>query len=205
MSESSAELADRVLAQRVLAVVRSTDAATALRNARAALDAGLRSIEVTFTTPDATGVIAQLVRDYPDAIIGAGTVLDVLSAQQAMAAGARFFVSPHVAPDVVEFAVANGLPAYPGAGTVTEVISAMRSGAAAVKVFPASAIGPSFIRDTLGPLPDAKLVPTGGIAVGDAPAWIEAGAVAVGLGSGLTKGEPAEVADRVRALLAAVA
>jgi 2-dehydro-3-deoxyphosphogluconate aldolase/(4S)-4-hydroxy-2-oxoglutarate aldolase len=193
---------EAVLAQRVVAVVRSPDARTALANARAALDAGIRTLEIALTTPGTLDVVTALVAEDRDAIIGVGTVLDIGDARDALDAGATFLVCPHTDPGLVAFAVEREVPILPGAGTVTEIITALRAGAKAVKIFPAAAIGTSFVRDALGPLPDALLVPTGGVTVQSAPDWLAAGAAAVGLGSGLTKGTPDDVASRVAALLA---
>jgi 2-dehydro-3-deoxyphosphogluconate aldolase/(4S)-4-hydroxy-2-oxoglutarate aldolase len=201
---SLAQIHQQVIAQRVMAIIRTGSQEQADAAARAAIEAGVRSIEVTFTTPGALAVIADLVRDYPDAVVGAGTVLDVAAAQSAVAAGARFLVSPHLDTELVGWAIAHDLPAYPGTATLTEIVTAVRAGAPAVKLFPASAYGPDFVRAVHGPLPDVQVMPTGGVTVATAADWIAAGAVAVGVGSELTRGDASEVAGRVRALLRAV-
>jgi 2-dehydro-3-deoxyphosphogluconate aldolase/(4S)-4-hydroxy-2-oxoglutarate aldolase len=132
-------------------------------------------------------------------------VLDAATAQRAVDAGARFVVSPTVEPEVLAVTAAAGVASLPGAMTPTEVLAAWRLGASAVKLFPASAVGPSFVRELHGPLPDVPIVPTGGISAADAAAYLEAGAVAVGIGGWLTgSGDPSIVRERARALAAAV-
>lgn len=198
---STPALTEQITRQKVIAIIRTGDPETALAQAVAVLDAGLLSVEVTFTTPDAMAVVRQLVRDYPTATVGAGTVLDVGQARAAIDGGARFLVSPHVADDVVAVGVEAGIACFPGAATATEILRAHRAGAAAVKLFPASAFGPSYLREIHAPLPQVPLIPTGGITVAAVPDWLAAGALAVGLGSGLTAGSSAEIRDRVAGLL----
>ena len=138
--------------------------------------------------------------------IGAGTVLSVEAARRAVDAGASFLVAPHLDAEVVAWAATRGMPMLPGAATPTEVLAAWRAGAAAVKVFPASVLGPAFLRELRGPFPDIPLQPTGGISVETAGAFIEAGAIAVGIGSWLfADRDPAVVTARARRATAAVA
>lgn len=139
-------------------------------------------------------------------VVGAGTVLALEAARRAVDAGASFLVAPHVDPDVVAWAAGRGIPMFPGAATPTEVLAAWRAGAAAVKVFPASSLGAAFVRELRGPLPDIPLVPTGGIAAQNAADYIDAGAVAVGMGSWLFgDGSAATIADRSRQAVESVA
>jgi 2-dehydro-3-deoxyphosphogluconate aldolase/(4S)-4-hydroxy-2-oxoglutarate aldolase len=165
---------------------------------------------VTFTTPRATDAIEALRARLPgSAVLGAGTVLDGRQAREALAAGATFLVTPAPCPDVVEEAVRRGVPALPGAFTPGEVLASWRAGASAVKVFPAASGGPGHIRDLRGPFPHIPLIPTGGIGVDDAAAYLAAGAVAVGLGSALTgrldgSGDADALRARARALLASL-
>ncbi|WP_410608568.1 bifunctional 4-hydroxy-2-oxoglutarate aldolase/2-dehydro-3-deoxy-phosphogluconate aldolase [Amycolatopsis sp. lyj-109] len=195
------EIMADALRQGVVGIVRTRDAESAVEAARAALEAGLRSIELPLTNPGALAAISELTAAYPDATIGAGTVLDATSAVLAIRAGARFLVSPSVHSDVIRTAHRYGAAAFPGAGSVTEIVRALEEGADAVKVFPASALGPSWVADVRAALPQAPLVPTGGIAPADVPGWLSAGAVACGIGSALTRGTAAEVAARVETLL----
>lgn len=189
-----------VVAQRVVAVVRAGDAATARAAATQLLDAGLRAVEISLTTPAALDVIDDL--RVPDgAFLGAGTVLDEVSAVAAVRAGASFLVTPTLAPDVIAAARRYGVPTVPGVSTPTDALRAMEAGADLVKLFPGSAWSPRALRNVLAALPQLALVPTGGMSVADAPAYLEAGAVAVGLGSSLTSGDAAAVPQRVASLL----
>lgn len=138
--------------------------------------------------------------------VGAGTVLTIDAARRAVDAGAAFLVAPHVDPEVVAWTAGRGIPMFPGAATPTEVLAAWRAGAAGVKVFPASVVGPAFVRELRGPLPDIPLLPTGGVTVDNAAAYIEAGAAAVGIGSWLfAGGTPDSIAERARQAVDAIA
>ncbi|MEJ7749352.1 MAG: bifunctional 4-hydroxy-2-oxoglutarate aldolase/2-dehydro-3-deoxy-phosphogluconate aldolase [Candidatus Limnocylindrales bacterium] len=138
--------------------------------------------------------------------IGAGTVLTRDSARRAIDAGASFLVMPHTDPDLVAWLAGERIPALPGAATPTEVLAGWRAGAAAIKVFPASSLGASFVRELGGPFPDIPVVPSGGMTLADVPAFIEAGAAAVGIGSWLTGDlEPVGISGRACELVAVVA
>jgi len=187
-----------VVRQGVVGIVRTSTAESAVDRARLVLEAGLRVVEIPLTNPGALTAISGLAAAYPDATIGAGTVLDEASAVLAIRAGARFLVSPSVDSAVIRTAHRYGAAALPGAGSVTEIVRALEEGADAVKVFPATAFGPQWVADVLAALPQAPLVPTGGIALDDVPDWLAAGAVACGIGSALTRGTAAEVAARVQ-------
>lgn len=192
---------------RVIAIGRGLPRADVLAVARALRDAGIHAFEVTLNRPEALDQIADLTAafDPDELLVGAGTILDAGAGAQAVAAGARFLVSPHTDTRLVEWAASRGLPAFPGAFTPTEIHAAWRAGAAAVKLFPASAVGPTFVREFRGPFGDIPLVPTGGITLETAAAYIRAGALAVGVGGWLTaSGDPIVVRDRAAALVAAV-
>lgn len=186
------------------------DAVAALCDALVA--GGIGAFELTLNEPESEALATLAAaadevaaRRLPLAI-GAGTVLSIEAAQRAVDAGASFLVAPHLEPAVVAWAATRGLPMLPGAATPTEVLAAWRAGAAAVKVFPASVLGPAFLRELRGPFPDIPLQPTGGISVETAGAFIEAGAIAVGIGSWLfADPDPAEVTNRARQATAAVA
>ncbi|WP_033290065.1 bifunctional 4-hydroxy-2-oxoglutarate aldolase/2-dehydro-3-deoxy-phosphogluconate aldolase [Amycolatopsis jejuensis] len=187
--------------QGVVGIVRTADAVSAVTAARAVLDAGLRSVEIPLTNSGALAAIEELAAAYPDATIGAGTVLDESSATAAIRAGAEFLVSPSLHAEVLRTAHRYGVAAFPGTGSVTEIVRAMEEGADAVKVFPASALGPQWVQEVRAALPQAPLVPTGGIAPEDVPRWLEAGAVACGIGSALTRGTTEDIRARVAALV----
>ncbi|GAA1020138.1 MULTISPECIES: bifunctional 4-hydroxy-2-oxoglutarate aldolase/2-dehydro-3-deoxy-phosphogluconate aldolase [Amycolatopsis] len=195
------EITREAVRQGVVGIVRTADAASAVAAARAVLDAGLKSVEVPLTNAGALVAIEELAAAYPDATIGAGTVLDESSATAAIRAGAQFLVSPSLHTEVLRTAHRYGVAALPGTGSVTEIVRAMEEGADAVKVFPASALGPQWIKDVRAALPQAPLVPTGGIAPEDVPLWLDAGAVACGIGSALTRGSSEDIRARVAALV----
>jgi 2-dehydro-3-deoxyphosphogluconate aldolase / (4S)-4-hydroxy-2-oxoglutarate aldolase len=188
---------DAIAAARVLPVLRAPDAATALDQARRVLAAGLGVVELTATTPGWADALAALRREAPTATLGAGTVIDAPTAEEAVAAGAAFLVSPHAAPGVRAVAERAGVPFLEGALSPTELAAALAAGGAA-KLFPAHAGAPAYLRSILAVMPGARIVPTGGICLEDVPAWLEAGAFAVGVGSDLVSGD---VEGRLRAVL----
>ena len=167
-------------------------------------------MEITLNTPHAQEMIAALHHALGDRMaIGAGTVLSVADAENALAAGAEFFVSPHLDTDIVRFANEHDCMVVPGAFTPTEVFTALRAGADIVKVFPANIVGPQFFRDLQGPFGQIPLLPTGGVTVENAGTYIKSGALALGVGAGLLNwqqldGEFAPVTAATRAMRAAV-
>ena len=199
-TQGVADLAGRVTATGVIGIVRSATAEQGLTAARTLLDAGLDVVEISLVTPDAVAIIAALIELYPAALVGAGTVVDRQEAQDCIRAGARLLVSPIVDQQVIAAAVEADVLAVPGANTPTECLTAVRLGAPLVKLFPASTWTPAAVADLLSALPALRLVPTGGVRIADAQTWYDAGAVALGIGSALTSGTPAECADRLRAL-----
>lgn len=189
---------------RLIAIARRRDPAAMPALAAALVAGGIHVLELTVDGDGALEAITDLAgRHGPDELLlGAGTVLDAAMAARAVEAGARFIVSPTLERDVLGWCVGHGVPCLPGAFTPTEVLAAWRAGAAAVKLFPASALGPSFVRELRGPLPGIPLVPTGGIDVAAAGAFLAAGAAAVGVGGWLTGvGEPDAVRDRAAQLV----
>lgn len=197
--EASAWIARR----RIVAIVRSADAALAERVADAVVEAGLDVVEVPLTTPDALGTIERLVRRHPGALVGAGTVLDAASARLAILAGARFLLSPVLSREVIATGHRHGAAVLPGAQTPTEVVAALEAGADLIKLFPADEHAPGWVRTLRAALPQAPLVPTGGIDATNARAWLDAGAVALGVGGALMR-DPAQAGARAAELLAVV-
>lgn len=199
-----------ILEHGIVAVIRADDAATALACAHACEAGGIRVLEVALTTPGGLRVIETLRRTWDGGpmVIGAGTVLDETTARLAVDAGAQYLVTPALNPDVVRLCHRYQLASLPGAMTVREVIDALESGADLIKLFPGESLGPSFLKAIRAPLPQAPLMPTGGVSADNAAAWIQAGAVALGVGGSLTnpglKGDLAEVTARAQALVAAV-
>ena len=157
---------------------------------RAVIDAiaegGVRALEVTMTVPGAVDLIRTLAPTLPPGfLLGAGTVLDADTAIEVIDAGAQFVVSPVFRPAIIDACHARDVAAMPGCFTPTEILEAWDAGADVVKVFPATALGPTYLKDIRGPLPQVKLMPTGGVTLDNADAWINAGAVAVGVGTAL--------------------
>ncbi|OEL01069.1 2-dehydro-3-deoxyphosphogluconate aldolase [Staphylococcus succinus] len=172
---------------RFIAVIRTNNKQKFINVARVLLDNGLKTIEVTLTTPNATEIIKELSHEYQDAIIGAGTVLDKASAQASIEAGARFIVSPGFDKASAQFANTYDIPYIPGCMTVTEMIHASRFGCNIIKLFPASQFNSKAIQDFKGPLPQLEFIPTGGIGINNSEEWLAAGSYAVGIGSEITK------------------
>jgi 2-dehydro-3-deoxyphosphogluconate aldolase/(4S)-4-hydroxy-2-oxoglutarate aldolase len=170
----------------VVAVIRLADATRLRSVADALLAGGVRALEVTMTVPRAVELIAELSRALPsDAVLGAGTVLDADTAARVVDAGARFVVSPVFRREVVARCGKLDVAVMPGCLTPTEILSAWDAGADVVKVFPATALGPEYFKDVLAPLPQVRLMPTGGVTRDNASDWIRAGAVAIGVGTAL--------------------
>lgn len=195
---------DELERQRVLPVLRCADADDTVATARAAAAAGCRVVEVTMSTPGVEAAIGPLVAD--ELVVAVGTVRDAADVARLAAAGASFVVSFRRPPGFVAAAREAGLPAIPGAFTPDELGAAFAEGAAAVKLFPASLADPSYLRALRPLLPDLRLLVTGGIEPDGVRPWLDAGAIAVGLGSALgTAGTvgTAEVERRCRAALAA--
>ncbi len=165
----------------LLAVLRAPDPDGARRAIDALVGVGVRGIEVTYSTPDATAVIAAVSKDYgEDVVLGAGTVTTAAQASEAAEAWAGFLVSPGLDDAVVAAMLATGLATMAGALTPTEVMRATRLGVDVVKVFPGSLGGPSYMRSLRGPFPDIPFMPTGEVSVTNVGDWFAAGAVAVG-------------------------
>ena len=173
----------------VVAIIRIKDPGRLTAVVEALLAGGVRVLEVTMTVPGAVELIRTLASTLPpDLVLGAGTVVDVETADRVIDAGAAFLVSPVLRLSLVELARRRDVPIMPGCFSPTEVLTAWEAGADIVKVFPATALGPGYLKDLHGPLPDVKLMPTGGVTVANAGDWIRAGAVAVGVGSALVDG-----------------
>ena len=191
------DIENAIATARLLPVLRTPDSAGALRAAGTLIDAGLRVIELTATTPGWAGALEDLRRAHPSVALGAGTVTTEEDARRAVDAGADFLVSPYPAEPVRAFADRTGTVFLEGGFTPAEVAAASARGIA--KLFPAHVGGPAYLRSVLAVLPGARIVPTGGIGLAEVRAYLDAGAYAVGVGSDLVKApDPAEA---VRELL----
>ncbi|OMD43658.1 bifunctional 2-keto-4-hydroxyglutarate aldolase/2-keto-3-deoxy-6-phosphogluconate aldolase [Paenibacillus odorifer] len=171
----------------VVAVIRADSAEEAFKMSVACIEAGLNNIEVTFTTPDADVAIKRLVAEYGDrAVIGAGTVLDPLTARIAILAGSEFVVSPSFEAETAKMCNLYGIPYMPGCMTLNEMKEALKFGVDVLKLFPGSAFGPDYVKAVKGPMPHVNIMPTGGVDLNNMEKWIANGCIAVGIGGNLT-------------------
>jgi 2-dehydro-3-deoxyphosphogluconate aldolase / (4S)-4-hydroxy-2-oxoglutarate aldolase len=171
----------------LVVVVRANNSDEAKKITEACLRGGAAAIEITYTVPGATQVIEDLVKEYKnDIIIGAGTVLDPETARVALLSGAEYVVSPYLHEDTLKLCNRYQVPYMPGVMTIEGVVRAMELGADILKVFPGEAFGPKIIKSIKGPLPQANLMPTGGVDIDNVDQWVKAGAIAVGVGGSLT-------------------
>jgi 2-dehydro-3-deoxyphosphogluconate aldolase / (4S)-4-hydroxy-2-oxoglutarate aldolase len=195
----------RILEVGIVAVVRSEQSTTLVKVVEALAEGGVSAAEVTFTVPDALDVIRQVRKEVGDAVVlGAGTVLDPETARAALLAGAEYIVSPVVNLDVIRLCRRYDKAVMPGAFTPTEVLTAWEAGADIVKVFPADIGGPGYLRALRGPLPQVRLMPTGGVDLSTAESFLKAGACCLGVGSSLVDPKAIAAGDftRIRELAA---
>jgi 2-dehydro-3-deoxyphosphogluconate aldolase/(4S)-4-hydroxy-2-oxoglutarate aldolase len=180
----------------VIAIIRASSSEELIAVVHALREGGLTCIEVTMTTPNALEVTRAAREAVGDsAAIGVGTVLDAETARAAIRAGAQFVVAPITDVPTIELCKQSQVPVMPGAMSPTEIVRAWQAGADMVKVFPTSTLGPKFIKDLRGPLPQIKLVPTGGVNLDTAADFIRAGAAALGVGSALVSRQAVENRD----------
>jgi 2-dehydro-3-deoxyphosphogluconate aldolase/(4S)-4-hydroxy-2-oxoglutarate aldolase len=202
----------RVEEDGVVAIVRLDDLSSAVPLTEALVRGGVRAVEFTFTNRLAARVIEQVRDALGDrAIVGAGTVLDTETARTAILAGAQFIVTPTVKIATIELCNRYSVPTVIGGFTPTELLTAWEAGASVVKLFPATVGGAQYLKDIRGPLPQLKIIPTGGVSIENAGDFIKAGAIAVALGGNLVDAKSvAEAAwdrieERARKVRAAVA
>ncbi|MGB3305475.1 MAG: bifunctional 4-hydroxy-2-oxoglutarate aldolase/2-dehydro-3-deoxy-phosphogluconate aldolase [Thermomicrobiales bacterium] len=195
----------------VVAIVRLDDYSSATSMVQALADGGIRSVEFTYTNPAAGEAVAAVKAAMGDAVqVGAGTVLDAETARAAILQGADFIVTPVLSIPTIELCRRYSVPTVIGSFTPTEILTAWQAGATYVKVFPASAVGPSYLKDVRGPLPQVRLIPTGGVTLQNAGDFIRAGASAIAIGSNLVDaktvraGEWQTLTDRASAFVEAV-
>jgi 2-dehydro-3-deoxyphosphogluconate aldolase / (4S)-4-hydroxy-2-oxoglutarate aldolase len=196
----------------VVPVVRAASPDEAILAVEAIKAGGLAILEITMTVPGAIKVIEELAKRYGnDTLVGAGTVLDPETAQACIDAGAAFIVSPALNVSTIELCVARSIAIFPGSLTPTEVVTAWQAGADAVKIFPCGAVGGAkYLASLKAPLPQVKMIPTGGISLTTAASFIEAGAFALGVGADLVdvkairSGEPERVTAAARAYIETV-
>ncbi|MBA2469182.1 MAG: bifunctional 4-hydroxy-2-oxoglutarate aldolase/2-dehydro-3-deoxy-phosphogluconate aldolase [Chloroflexia bacterium] len=190
-----ASAVERVEACGVVAIVRLKDYSAAVDLVKALFDGGIDVVEFTYTNPQAGAAIEEVKAALGDQVLaGAGTVLDPETCRAAILQGADFIVTPTVNVETVRLSRRYAIPTVIGAFTPTEILTAWEAGATFVKVFPARAVGPAYLKDVSGPLPQVRLIPTGGVSVENAGDFIRAGARAVALGGNLV--DEQTVADR---------
>ena len=189
----------------IVPVVRASSSEEAVVVAEVIREGGIPIVEITMTVPGAITVIAELSKRYGDEVlVGAGTVLDPETARSCIAAGAQFIISPSLNIQTIELCKSQRIAIFPGALTPTEVVTAWDAGADAIKVFPCSAVGgASYLRALKAPLPDVKLVPTGGVSLATAKDFIAAGAWALGVGTDLVNTKAIKAGDRESVVAAA--
>lgn len=200
---SRADDLQRVLDLGLVAIIRAPSADQLVDVARALVGGGINIIEVTFTVPDAV----QVLRDVraalgDDVLLGAGSVLDSETARTALLAGAEYIVSPVVNVDVIRLCHRYDKLVMPGAFTPTEVLTAWEAGADVVKIFPSDVGGAAHLKALKGPLPQIRMMPTGGVTLDTLPGFVKAGACAVGLGGALVEKDALAEGnmDRIRTL-----
>ncbi|WP_295235338.1 bifunctional 2-keto-4-hydroxyglutarate aldolase/2-keto-3-deoxy-6-phosphogluconate aldolase [Veillonella sp.] len=194
----------------VVAVIRGNTPEEAVQISEACIAGGVTAIEVAFTTPRAHEAILTLAEKYKEnakVVIGAGTVLDAETARMAILNGAAFIVSPAFDEMTIKLCNRYRVACMPGTTTIQGVIQALELGADIVKVFPGEVVGSKFIKAVKGPLPQAQMMPTGGVSIDNVAEWFKAGAVAVGAGGALTGGGKslAEITETAKKFVAAVA
>lgn len=185
------QVIEKIKKAKIIPVIRTASAEQAKPIIKALIEGGIDVLEITMTIPNGVKLIAELTEEYQtDALIGAGTVLDEETAQKCAEAGAKFIVSPLTDLKTISFCNGQEIVVMPGAITPTEIYNAWKAGADVVKIFPVnSAGGVSFLRSVKAVFPNIEIVPTGGINLENAASYLEAGALAVGMGSELTKND----------------
>lgn len=203
---------NRIAETGIVLIIRLDSEEEALAVADAAVQGGIKALEITMSVPNALGIIRTLSNKYKndDVLVGAGTILDAETARAAILAGAEMLVSPQLNPDMIRVANRYQAVTISGAYTPTEIFDTLQAGADIVKLFPAETLGPQFVKTVTAPLPQAPIVPTGGVTPQNVQEWLQAGCIGVGVGSYITKaaqqdGDYSRVTTAAREFLAAVA
>ncbi|MBM7579647.1 bifunctional 2-keto-4-hydroxyglutarate aldolase/2-keto-3-deoxy-6-phosphogluconate aldolase [Jeotgalibacillus terrae] len=177
---------EQLLDAKLTVVIRGSSSEEAVKTAEACLEGGIRSLEFTFTNPEADKAIKHFA-DNKNIIVGAGSVIDSETAKLAVHAGALFIVGPHFSMEVAKFCNRYQVPYLPGCMTVKEILDALEMGVSIIKLFPGEMFSPSFIKAVKGPVPQVDVMPTGGVTLSNVKDWFENGAIHVGVGGGITK------------------
>jgi|LSQX01.2.fsa_nt_gb 2-dehydro-3-deoxyphosphogluconate aldolase/(4S)-4-hydroxy-2-oxoglutarate aldolase len=204
--QNNKDVIESIIDTGVVAIIRTGTAEEAVKTADALVEGGITALEVTYSVPGATEVIRELGQRYSgrNLYIGAGTVLDPETARSAILAGAEYIIAPNFDKATAELCNRYQIPYIPGCFTVTEIARALEAGCRLIKLFPASAFTPDIIKAICAPLPQVRLVPTGGVGLDNAFQWIKAGAAALGVGGSLTRvtgGRYDQVSENCRKLI----
>lgn len=200
------QVLNRVHELGIVPVIRGNSKDEALGYCKALIDGGIDILEVTFTIPNALDVFKELKDQLPDtATLGAGTVMDATTARLAILNGAKFIVSPGFSEEVAKMCNLYQVPYMPGCMTFKEMTKALEYGVDLIKLFPGSLPGPSYVKAIHAPLPQANIMPTGGVSLDNIADWFAAGVFAVGAGSNLVKGSHDEIVDQSKKYLAKIA
>lgn len=193
------EILQKIKERGIIAVVRAENEEKAKKISEASQKGGVDIIEITMTVPGAVDVIKELAKTYnsDEITIGAGSVLDAETARTCILAGAEFVVGPSLDRDMIKMCNKYDVPVAAGAMTPTEVVNALEAGADIVKIFPGSLFGPKIIKAIKGPIPQARLMPTGGVSQDNVKDWIKAGSFAVGAGSSICAGADSDDYEKV--------
>lgn len=180
---------NKIVQTGIVLIIRSESEQEALKVAEAAIEGGIQALEITMSVPNALDVIQTLAKKYADSgiLIGAGTILDGETARAAILAGAELLVSPHLNHEIIKVANRYQAITISGAFTPKEIVETLEAGADFVKLFPAEGLGPQYVKSIQSPLPQAPIIPTGGVTPQNVSEWINAGCVGVGVGSYISK------------------
>lgn len=203
---SQSQILSQLRKQGLVVVVRGDRKEDGVKASQACISGGISAIEVAYTNPDANLIIADLRQTYqenPDVLIGAGTVLDPVTARQAIMAGASFIVAPSFNEEVARLCHLYAVPYIPGCMTLTEITRALEAGCEMVKLFPASVFGPSYVSAIKAPLPQVSIMVTGGVNLGNASTWFAAGVDAIGIGGEFNQLAAQGQFDRIQEMAAA--
>jgi len=204
------KLMEELSREKIIAIIRGIDEANGDLTAKALADGGIVFLEVTLNTEGALGMISRFRSNYAGRLrIGAGTVLDIGQAKEAVAAGAEYIISPNLDEEIVYYGAENGIEVWPGTMTPTEIVRAYKAGASAVKVFPFASLGAGYLKEIRAPLNHIPMIATGGVNLDNIASVFDAGAVAVGLGGNLVdkqlirEGRFDELTQRAKAFVSA--
>jgi 2-dehydro-3-deoxyphosphogluconate aldolase/(4S)-4-hydroxy-2-oxoglutarate aldolase len=189
------EILNQILREGVVAILRLNDEKTILPLVDALTAGGVHAIEITMGTPGVLRHIERIAAEKPDVLIGVGSVLDSETARLALIAGAKFIVTPVSRKEVIDMAHRYDAPIFSGAFSPGEILTAFEQGADVIKVFPAEVLGIPYLKAVLAPMPQLRLMPTGGVTVDNVSDWLRAGACAVGVGSSLLDKKALEAGD----------